>query len=136
MLFPPSKTNHMAVNHTYLAYYPPIIALFISVSGYLVKMYIDGNYFDFGVGMVVFPFVLSSFVVWLHLILDFMLCIINKYGKDSLLDLSETLVRNTNNTNNTNTNNTNTNPNSSYSPIGIPKKKNKESSNTQTTSLL
>ena len=102
-------------------------------------MYIDGNYFDFGVGMVVFPFVLSSFVVWLHLILDFMLCIINKYGKDSLLDLSETIVRNTNTNTNTNTNNTNTtntNTNSSYSPIGYPQKKNKESSNTQTTSLL
>lgn len=96
MLFPPSKTNHIAVNHLYVAYYPPIIALFILMIGYLIQVYLDKNYFDFCIGMFVFPFVLSSFVVWIHMILDFMLCIINRYGKDSLLDLSESRIRENN----------------------------------------
>ena len=66
MLFPPSKTNHIAVNHVHLAYYPPIISLFIFMIGYLVDVYNKYNYLDFGIGMSVFPFVLGSFVVWLH----------------------------------------------------------------------
>tara|TARA_B100002019_G_scaffold269627_1_gene262568 strand:+ start:221 stop:616 length:396 start_codon:yes stop_codon:yes gene_type:complete len=114
MLFPPSKTNHEAVNQVYIAYYPPIIALFISMLGYLIKVYLDKNYFDFCIGMIVFPFVLGPFVVWIHLILDFMLCIINRYGKDSLLDLSESRIIENNH------------GSSDYSPIR-PKNKNKDS---------
>lgn len=117
MLFPPSKTNHVAVNNVHLAYYPPIIALFISILGYLIKVYLDKNYFDFCIGMMVFPFVLGPFVVWIHLILDFMLCIINRYGKDSLLDLSESHISENNH------------GSSDYSPIR-PRNKNKDSAET------
>jgi hypothetical protein len=102
MLFPPSKTNHIAVNHVHIAYYPPIISLFIFMIGYLVDVYNKCNYLDFGIGMTIFPFILGSFVVWLHLVLDVILCIINRYGKDSLLDLRG---------------NENNLPTSDYSPI-------------------
>ncbi len=89
MLFPPSKTNHIAKNHVHFAYYPPIISLLIFMIVYLVDVYNNANYRDFGISMTIFPFILGSFIVWLHLVLDVILCIINRYGKDSLLDLSE-----------------------------------------------
>lgn len=87
MIYPPSKITHTATEYLYLAYYPPIIAVFISMVGYNIYSYINGNKYAFYMSLFIFPIIYTSFVVWIHLILDYMLCIINKYGKDSLLDL-------------------------------------------------
>ena len=89
MIYPPSKTEHTATKYIYLAYYPPIISLFILMISSIIHSYLQKNNYMFYTSIIVFPFIYTSFVVWVYLILDYMLCIINRYGSDSLLNFNQ-----------------------------------------------
>ena len=88
IFFPPSKTNHLGPKYIGIAFYIPLLLLLTFMIGFIIDSKKSANYYNFYSSLLLFPFIYISFIIWLHLILDYLCSMINHYGKDSLLQLS------------------------------------------------